>query len=311
MASEASRDFFLVIALLVGLGVAWFYTGGPERSLSRSGPLLNQPGVGSGQAYTVPGVAMNRASSTRSSDTEKDSAVWNNFTNYLGSFNEERSPYAAYVTLERGRADSGYAEEHVIIRVSKSSPQKITLSDWKLDSTMSQLSVRLGSASALPFAGQVNSEETVAVNPGSVVYVSTGRSPTGVGFRTNTCTGYFEQFQDFTPRLKLECPRPDDEASRLLSQGGYTEECEDYVGNINRCEVTFSSVPGNVGGACYNFIQNDLTYNACVNAHKNEPGFYKDEWRLFLKRDQALWRDRAERIRLLDENNKVVGVVSY
>ncbi|MEK7063151.1 MAG: hypothetical protein AAB955_00495, partial [Patescibacteria group bacterium] len=279
MASEATRDFLLVIALLIGLGIAWYATGGPERSAARGGILLNQPKIGSGQAYTVPGVAMRHGTSTSGGEDSDGggTTVWSTFTNYFGTFSEERSPYSGYVTLERSRADSKYADEYVTIRISKSAPQKITLSDWKLESTMSLVGVKLGNASFLPIAGQVNAENVLAVNPGSVIYVSTGRSPVGVGFRTNLCTGYFEQFQDFDPSLKLECPRPEDEAERVLPFGNYTEECENYVGDIDRCEVTFSSIPGNVGGACYNFIQNDLTYNACVSAHQQEPNFYRDE----------------------------------
>lgn len=311
MASEggsAGRDFFIVIALLVALGIAWYYTGGPERSLSRSGPLLSQPGIGGGRAYTVPTVARNRGTSTANT-TGPTGTTWGTFTNYLGTFTEERSPYSSYVTLERGRADGALADEYVQIRVSSSAPNKITISDWKLESTMSQTKVALGGASYLPYAAQVNSEQTVAVGAGSSVYVVTARSPIGVSFRTNECTGYFEQFQNFTPRLKLECARPEDEADRIL--GTYSEECEDFVNSINRCTVTLNAIPGNVGSACQNFIQNDLTYNACVNAHKNDPKFYKDEWYIFLKRDQELWRDRNERIRLVDESGKVVSVVSY
>lgn len=311
MASEggsAGRDFFIVIALLVALGIAWYYTGGPERSISRSGPLLSQPGIGGGQAYTVPRVARNRATSTSSSNGPSGTS-WGTFTNYLGTFTEDRSPYASYVTLERGRSDGPLADEYVRIRVSPSAPNKITISDWKLESTMSQLRVPLGGASYLPYTGQVNSEQTVAVGAGASVYVVTARSPIGVSFRVNECTGYFEQFQTFAPKLKLECPRPEDEADRVL--GTYNEACEDFVGSINRCTVTLNAIPGAVGSACQNFIQNDLTYNSCVSAHQSDPKFYKDEWYIFLKRDQELWRDRNERIRLVDESGKVVGVVSY
>jgi len=42
---NAGRDFLLFIFFLVVLGIAWFLTGGPSRTISHSGWFLNGQGV--------------------------------------------------------------------------------------------------------------------------------------------------------------------------------------------------------------------------------------------------------------------------
>lgn len=312
--SQGVRDLFIVIFLLVGLGIAWYYTGGPDRALSRSGPFLSLPSSRTyGPAYPVPGVSL--GSSTRRENEEitgrGGSSFFSSFTNYLGTFKESRSPYAEYVRLEKGRADADIKDEYVVIKTLAGAPERTVITGWRIESTATSLGTIIGQAADLPFIGQSTAENPIALGPKSTVYLATGRSPVGISFRTNLCAGYFEQFQDFSPRLKLECPRPDDEALRVIGVGAYTDECRDIVGDINRCELTLNAIAPKAGIQCQNFIQEKLTYNGCINDHKNDPGFYKDEWYLYLKRDQELWKNRYERIRLLDENGKTVGVISY
>lgn len=301
------RDLTIVVLLLAALGVAWYYTGGTANSLARSGPLFTLPQQGYGiPAYVVPSVQYTPAPE----GTQNPNTV-TTISNYLGTFDEKPSPYAQYVSLEQSSAASSYENEYVTVRVSYNAPQKITVTGWRLESTATNLGVALPQASALPFLGSVNSIEPVSLSPGQTMYVITGRSPNGTSFRTNMCTGYFEQFQNFTPPLRLECPGPQEEADRVFATGTYNEECYNVVRTLNRCTLTVASIPASAGAACQPFIQDVLTYNGCINSHRNDSKFYKDEWYLYLNRDQELWRTRSERIRLVDETGKVVDVVNY
>lgn len=310
---NAKRDLGTVVLLLVALGVAWFYTGGPTRALSRSGPLLSAPkpyGSGTG-AYVVPSVALRNPEAVTGATTDSNGNIISTFTNYLGTFNEVKSPYAPYVRLTRAGADSSYATEYLQIDVSPNAPNKITLTGWRVESTATNLGASLPQGTPLPSLGDINNTGPIVVDPGATVYVATGRSPNGSSFRTNICTGYFEQFQDFVPHLRLDCPAPNDEANRVLNIGDYTQNCYDTVRSVNRCTMVINAIPINTGLVCQNFIQGTLTYNGCITAHKNEPNFYKNVWYVYLNRDQELWKNRSERIRLLDENGKVVSVVTY
>lgn len=310
----AAGDLLIVILLLIALGVAWFYAGGPSSALTHSGPFLSLPapyGNSSGTAYTVPTVTnVGGGTGSSGSNTNSNESPVTTFSNYLGTFNEIESPYAKYVSLDRGTADSDYAQEYMTVRIASNAPQKITVSGWRIESTASGLGTTLPGATLLPNMGDINTNAPVALSAGDTAYIVTGRSPVGTSFRTNMCTGYFAQFQTFKPSLRLDCPSPEDEAARVMG-GSYTDACHDTVNSIDRCDLMVSSVPAQAGAACQNFIQSTLTYNGCANAHKNDPAFYRNMWYLYLNRDQELWKSRYERIRLVDENGKVISVVTY
>ena len=301
---NAKRDLLIVILLMAALGVAWYYAGGTASDLARSGPLFKLP-EGQTIPTAIPGVEQVAPPRSDSGD------VTTTFTNYLGTFSEEVSPYAAYVSLDEGNARSSYDSEYVTIRVAYNAPQRITITGWKLESTGTGVAASIPQAAALPFLGTVSDVEPISLSAGNSVYVVTGRSPNGTSFRTNMCTGYFEQFQNFTPALKLECPNPQEEATAYLTTGNYSDECYDFVRTLGRCTLVLQSVPLSAGAQCEQFTSNVLSYSGCIVRHKTDPKFYKDDWYVYLNRDQELWRSRSERIRLVDESGKVVDVVSY
>ncbi len=305
----AQGDLLVVVGLLILLGIAWFILGGPENSRARSGPFLSLPQpFGSGDAYSVPRVSLSGGDGDDTGGGGSGDSTFEILTNYLGTFAEERSPYAEYITFEKGRADSSIENEYLIVRASASLPQRTVITGWRVESTATSLGAQIGNAAELLFTGSAASEVALAMNPGDTVYIVTGRSPIGASFRTNRCTGYFEQFQDFTPKLKLECPRAKEEAARVFG-AAITDQCRAVVDDIDRCTLETDTTTADT--QCRNFITETLTYNGCVAAHKNTPGFYGNEWYLYLKRDQELWKEEYERIRLVDENKKVVGAIRY
>lgn len=308
---SAGSDLLLVVGIMIGLGIAWYFAGGPNNILSHTGPFLNAPTVYSpGGTYSVPSVSINYASSSPSSGS--NNGILSTFTNYLGTFSETASPYTPYIRLERANAGSAAPNnEYVTLRVSANASQKITVTGWRIESTVTTLGTTLPQATTLPFLGEVNSAGPVSLSPGDVVYIVTGRSPMGTSFRTNMCTGYFEQYQNFSPSLPLDCPSPDDEASRVLHTGNYTDQCKDVVDSIDRCDMYTGSISGTAGSQCESFINSTLTYNGCIQAHKSDPKFNGTTWYLFLNRDQSLWKSRDERIRIVDETGKVVAAVAY
>lgn len=307
MARSPQQDLLLVVLLMAALGAAWYYAGGTANDLARSGPLFKMPQVGSNlPVFSVPGVKR-----TDTGDTSQSEPQTTTITNYLGTVTEEKSPYAQYVSLEEGNARSSLESEYLTIRVAQNAPQKITVSGWRLESTATGYNSALPLAAELPFLGSVNSTGPVSLSQGQTAYLVTGRSPNGSSFRTNMCTGYFEQFQNFTPSLSLECPTPQEESDTFFTPGNLSNECYDIIRSLGRCTLVVQSIPASAGTACEQFISGKLSYNGCINAHKNDPKFYKNTWHLYLSRDQELWRSRSERIRLLDENGKVVDTVSY
>jgi len=150
------------------------------------------------------------------------------------------------------------------------------------------------------------------LSPGEKAIIVTGRSPKGVSFRLNICTGYFSQFQNFTPSLPKQCPLQRDE-DYPTGPNGVTDICIDYLESIGRCETNVGSLPLLLASdpVCQEYISLNVHYGGCVNIHKNDSDFYKSEWRIFLGRGNALWKDRRETILLVDEEGKTVDSMSY
>ncbi|MFQ5540723.1 MAG: hypothetical protein ACE5F4_00530 [Candidatus Paceibacteria bacterium] len=318
----AGGDLIFFIFFIVVLGIVWALTGGPDRAISREGPFLNPPfPLGNESAYSVPGVSIPLSESagsrggsqsrSGSSDTLSDiiSRVRSGFSSVRGG----DSPYAGLVTLSAGRARLNTPdEEYITLKTSRNVEGRIVISDWRIESAVTLAGTTIGDASGLPFSGRVNTEDTIALGPSATVYLVTGRAPIGASFRVNTCTGYFAQFQEFNPDLDDACPFPEDELA-LAARTDFVpnDTCIEFVENINRCTLTLSAIPPAVGAACQDFILNDLSYSGCVDAHRSDPGFFKNEWRIYLDRDQELWKEKNERITLIDENGLVVDSISY
>jgi len=304
---SASGDLILFIVFIVLLGIVWVFTGGPDRSISHSGPFLNSP-LGENGLFSIPSVNTSGDGSSESFISQVNSGIANL------QAGEEKSPYAENVSLSISTANSQTpSEEYLTIKTSRTLSGTLTISDWRLESTVSNTSVILGTAAQVPYSGQVNSQAPVAVGANTVVYVVSGRSPIGTSFRINSCTGYFAQYQNFEPRLPIECPFPSLELSaarQKYSNFFPSPECSTYVGSIGQCTFAGTAVPNNLEPNCRAIVLNDLSYNGCVAAHHNDADFYKNEWRFYLNRDQELWKQK-DRIRLLDEAGKVIDVVSY
>ena len=303
------------LLFLVLLGILWASTGGPERGLSHSGPFLKPP--------TAPGVQLNDGevkgvssqedgTTIREVAVETDSLLNYFFNNPNGGTNVADSPYASDIEIRSGNADVGNPnEEYIIIETSRNLARNITITGWILESRTTGVKAPIGSAAQIFMLGGVSSELPITVGPESAVYVTTGRSPNGASFRINKCSGYLEQFQDFEPNLDVDCPNPADEALQNPQKTGTNAACIDFIENVNSCELYSDTIPYEVGTQCRDFILNDLSYNGCVTRHRNDPDFYVSEWRIFLNRQQELWNNTHEQIRLLDENGKLVGSVTY
>lgn len=305
---SAGNDLILFVLFIIALGVIWASTGGPDRAISRSGPFLGSP-LGEEGTSGVPTVDLRTRTN---SDGSIISQITNNFVDLQSG--EERSPYAEYVSLSISSArEENPNEEYLTIKTARTVTGTLTISDWRLESTVSNISLPLGPGAQLPVFGRVNSELPVAIGANTTVYVVSGRSPVGMSFRLNTCTGYFEQFQDFEPRLPIECPFPTEaltNATKRFSNYTPSSACRSFISRFGRCETNTNSGPP-LESQCQTVAFNDLTYNGCIGLHSNDAGFYKNEWRLFLDQDQELWDQNDDRIRLLDENGFVIDVVSY
>lgn len=305
------------ILFLVFLGILWASTGGPERPISHAGPFLKPPsapsvqlGIGQVQGSTF------EAESTQIEDVERDTETlltrfFNAGSSQSGSTQTD-SPYAKDIVVSRANSyASDPNAEYILIETSASSARTITITGWTLESRATGIRAQIGGAAPIPLLGGVSTELPISLAPQSRVYITTGRSPIGSSFRLSTCTGFFEQYQNFDPELERSCPNPRDELFSHPEKAGNNSACIDFIDRVRSCELYTSDIPYDVGTQCRSFIQNDLTYNGCVALHRNDTDFTRNEWRIFLNRQQELWNNTHDQIRLYDESGKLVSVVTY
>ncbi len=163
----------------------------------------------------------------------------------------------------------------------------------------------ISGATPTPIPGSSNEKIPLLLSPGETAIIVTGSSPNGLSFQTNSCTGYFSRNTDFDPSLEIACPRLINEAWAAKLH----PSCRDYIERIGRCQIPI--IPINLRPECQQAIAENVNYNACFNTHKNDPDFYKGEWRVFLNRNKPIFSYKYEKAALLDANGKYVWYYEY
>ena len=232
----------------------------------------------------------------------------------LGEF----SPVAGLVEIEKSPSTiqtDNLQDEYIILRALKTNAQPINISNWSLQSMVSDEWIGIPQGTPLYTIGEVNEVEDIYLRPGESAVISTSQSPVGVSFRINRCSGFLNDTQEFEPSIKTACISP--EAVILPTAKNikdFGESCASFVEGFKSCTYVTSDLQGfhQLTQACKDYIKPRLTYNYCVDVYAGSADFFdKAQWRIFLNQDYTLWRDTYEIIRLLDEKHRTVDVVTY
>src|SRR3989338_6172261 len=292
---NAKNDLFFFLFILFVVGIAWLLTGGPEKLTSRNPFLFPPPPLGTGTTY---GSGEGWLSFLKGSGKEKPSTT---------SKTPGATSASATVQLRSSSAKATKpSEEYVTIEVKGGA---VDITGWRLKSQISGRETTIGKGAALAYSAQVNPESDIVLQPGEKAVIVTGRSPIGVSFRLNKCSGYFAQFQKFTPSLPKHCPAPDEELD-LFGPKNLPDACIDFIERAPRCQMVVS-MPTTLPPECVPFITEKLNYNQCVSAHRSDSDFIEHEWRVYLNRPEELWKAQREVIDLIDTSGKVISTVTY
>lgn len=228
-----------------------------------------------------------------------------------------RSPYYDKIRLSSiyGLGDSDPSREYLTLSTYLEKNETLKITGWILKSEITGYYAPIGKASLLPFPFTKN-ESNIVLQSNDRVYIIKGFSPVGISFRTNKCTGYFEENRTFYPSLDLKCPRPIDEALPTFSSVyDRNEECLDIIDSISRCTTKGSSffrdLPDTVPSLCKNYIEAQVNYNACVAKHFGDTDFPDNEYYVYLNKFGPLWRESHDVINLHDENGLIVDTIEY
>lgn len=295
------KDGFFFVGIFILLFVVWVASGGPSRPISFAGPYLSP-------------IHTTGATAQPYGDPTKFSSINSSVTVGAGGVSvANTAPAAGAVTLSRdtsGAASSDPDEEYVIVSVSAGASGTISTAGWKLMSRETGEGALFPQGTEVPRSGRVNVLSPIVLHPGDQAIVATGRSPVGISFRENACTGYFEEHQDFHPALSMSCPTPSQEYATFYEGSDRNDACLSYVRSIPYCGTETRSST-DVPNSCESFVDEHLNYNGCADAHAKDAGFLGTTWRIFLGSRSELWKRSRETIVLLDAQNKVIDSLSY
>lgn len=228
----------------------------------------------------------------------------------------KRSPYYGKIRTSgiSGIGNSDPNREYLTLYTSLDNKEKINITGWYLKSEVTGYYAIIGKASLLPFPF-ARTESDIVLQKGDRVYINKGFSPIGISFRTNICTGYFEENREFIPGLERSCPRAKDENLPTFSSVyDRNDECIRIIENIPRCTTRngqyFRDLPDTVPSTCREYIDTNVNYNACVAKHFSDTNFPGDEYRVYLNKFGPLWRTSREKINLHDSNGLIVDTIT-
>lgn len=305
----------LVLFVLIGLA----YSPLKKASLSNNdGSAKNTSSIGTPTKTTSGnlGSSSNKEVAGEIKSTEADiKRLTENLNKEIDA--SKRSPYYNKINMSNisGLLGTDPNREYLTLSTNLLKNETIKITNWFLKSEVTGYFAVIGRAALLPFPF-TRTESDVVLQQRDKVVLTKGFSPIGISFRTNKCTGYFEENRTFTPSLPLQCPRPQDEKLPVFS-GVYdrNDECLTIIERIPRCTTKDSeflrSLPDTVSSACKNYITEQINYNTCVTLHFGNTDFPGTEYRLYLNKFGPLWRTTHDKIDLIDENGLVVDSISY
>lgn len=229
----------------------------------------------------------------------------------------KRSPYYGKVSLSGivGLYSNDPDREYITIYAELEKNETLNITGWYLKSEVTGYFAMIPKAALLPFPF-TKTENDIVLGQRDRVYLTKGFSPIGISFRTNKCTGYFEENRTFTPSLPTICPEADKENLPTFSSVyDRNDECIDIIERISSCTTVGHSfvrdLPDTVTSSCKNYLLEQINYNTCVARHFSDTDFPGNEYRVFLNKFGPLWRTSHDRINLYDENNLIVASITY
>lgn len=200
--------------------------------------------------------------------------------------------------------------EYLVLYASQNNKKKMLITGMTLKSRMTGKQQSIGEGVVVYYPNTLNSTEAIFLAPGETAYIISKRSPFGYSFKTNKCMGYLNKGnQNFVIDLSYNCPH-------ILSYplparpNAFNDNCLDFLGGVPICTDRIS-YPSDLQPECKIFVEERSNYNRCIADFKNDKDFVESNWRVYLGRDESLWKARREIIDLLDSKNNILSTYTY
>ena len=229
---------------------------------------------------------------------------------HLGPLSQSKRRCTINAVYPSNYSDGQSGQEYVQISASGTNQNKILLTGMLLKSRMTGNQANIGEGVNLYYSNTLNQTAPIFLAPGQTAYIITGRSPLGYSFRTNKCIGYLNNYnQNYIVSIHSNCPA-------IISYplparpNAFQDNCLNFLNSISSCQ-TFFSFPSDLSEACKTFITDRANYPRCVADFSNDENFLSDDWRIYLGRDESLWKSQREIIDLLDSQGNVMSTYTY
>jgi hypothetical protein len=314
--NKMKEPFIILLVLFILVGLAY----GPLKmaNQNKTTDTKNTSSVGTPNGTTSqnPGSSSNKEIAGEIKNTEADIKKLQENLNKQTE-KDQRSPNFGKITISgvSGLYGNDPNQEYISIFTNLNKTETVKITGWYLRSEVTGYFAVIGKAALLPFPF-TNTESDVILQQGDRVYLTKGFSPIGISFRTDKCTGYFEENRTFTPSLSLQCPRPQDEKLPTFSNiYDRNDECLSIIDRIPRCTTIDSKfirdLPDTVTSVCKTYITTQISYSTCIARHFGDTDFPGNEYRLYLNKFGPLWRTTHDTIDLHDENGLIVATIKY
>jgi len=227
------------------------------------------------------------------------------------------SPFAGKIHLASisGMDDPDPSNQFIVLTPRLKANETVDITGWKLQSERTGYYATIPKAALLPFP-YTHAESDVVLGYIDVVYIVKGFSPIGISFRSNKCTGYFEENRTFVPSLPTDCPLPIKEDLPTFSSNiERNDECVELIDDLPRCRTHGTEytrlLPDTVTNSCKTYITTQINYNACVANHFSDTDFPGHEYWLYLNRFGTFWPTKRDKIILYDGNGLEVDSINY
>lgn len=319
---QDKSPIFIVIVLVILLGFAY----APLKNSSDKSKLASKKQaptvIGSGgktnkeSAVSNFGYSPNKITAEQIKEAEKQIK---NLEKDLkqNADNPNRSPYYDKVRMSRisGVRTQDPSREYLTLTTNLDKTETVNITGWYLKSAVTGYYAVIGKASLLPFPF-TKVENDIILQQKDKVVLTKGFSPIGISFRTNKCTGFFEENRTFIPHLPLKCPLPEDEKLPKFSDVlDRNDECLAIIERIPRCTTKgnefIRNLPDTVPQSCKNYITTQINYNTCVARHFSDTDFPGNEYRVYLNKFGPLWREKDDTINLHDQNGLIVDSINW
>ena len=198
-----------------------------------------------------------------------------------------------------------YKEDYIVIR--SNSKTAINISGWTIQTNKESINIPQGIKS-LGYYFSTKEYSDIILDYKNEVIISMGKSPKGINFRVNKCSGYFNESSTFYPSLGKSCP--------VLKESEYShlkKTCRDFIKKISKCGVPdyTNNLDISVDSQCTSFLNDNFSYNKCYTNYYYDVDFLENKWRVFMNKSYDIFDNYNDKIILKDRGGLVVDKYVY